>query len=130
MWARLRQTANPGDRQLFVAGSVDWQEGDIVRLEIPDEFRRVVGSRPLPAQHAGGPPDTEVLIDTPLRGRHHSLVEEHGGYTIDMRTEVGIWDSANRLNIRIRALHKNDHPYFRFRWWSSRQNPMHWTLKQ
>lgn len=63
MWARLRQTVEPGAYSIFLQGTVDWLEGDEVQVMKtgPDSFserRRIFATRQVPA--VGGGFDTEV----------------------------------------------------------------------
>lgn len=129
MWARLRQTANKGDNELYINGHVDWATGETLSVVTTGDGRELVGEmvesghevvhvvqrRSVPALHPGAPPDTKLTIYPALKFRHASMIEEHAGYTIDMRSEVAVYDSTERLNIRFEVIHKLDNPYFRFR---------------
>ena len=111
MWTRLRSTVAAGERRLKVLGKVDWRYGDEVyiattssgrhgraetwpysEMHSGDENIRVVSTRRIRSLD-GRSWDTEVLLQTPCKFRHVSVIEYHDGYVLDMRVEVGLFDS-------------------------------------
>lgn len=143
MWSRLRSTVEAGDKKLPVLGEVDWTVGDQVLVPSTlsgaktnygckwgacggDDVGKIVGTRKIPAIDASGNDivgqwDTEVLLELPLANKHVSAIETHNGHTLDMRVEVGLYESAPdadrpryHFNIIVDASWLN-HWDFRFR---------------
>ena len=111
MWTRLRSTVEAGARTIAVLGEIDWQVGDeiIVSSTAPSQYRpwmkpkkgltadgddvsRVAGTKRIRALNGDGW-DTEILLQTPLASSHVSAIEYHNGIKLDMRCEVGLFDS-------------------------------------
>lgn len=141
MWGRLRSTAEVGERTIRVLGVVDWQKGDEVFLTSTSPYIRssvlmtftgvgdgddssvIETTKQIPALEGFGW-DTEVLLVHALNHRHVSVVEKHDGYTADMRSEVGLFDSHDatdgttkaRFNIKVSHDWPN-HWDYRFRRW-------------
>ena len=143
MWTRLRATVEAGVKALAVLGEIDWTVGDQVFVPSTDprartnnacmmgackgdDVGKIVGTRKIPAldekgNAIAGEWDTELLLAQPLLYKHVSAIETHNGFTLDMRVEVALYESAPdadrpdyHFNIIVDASWLN-HWDFRFR---------------
>ena len=92
-WRRLASTTTPGDDELLVQGSVDWQPGQEVVISPGVEFDYAI--RTLKSVSEAANRDATVLkLDYALSTTHLAEVETYGEHSISMQSEVGLLTRA------------------------------------
>ena len=97
IWGRLRKTADGGSatRSVVLIGQIDFKPLDTVVMGTSGmggggkELAIVEDVRSVPAP--GGGVDTALVFTTTIKTQHLGVTEVHGGQSIDMRAEVGLY---------------------------------------
>lgn len=84
-WTTIATTINPGDNNFTTSMDVDWQVGETIVVASTSFFHYEAEQRTIKAIS-----NRTIIVDTPFKNKHVSVIESYGNDRLEMRAEVGL----------------------------------------